>query len=91
MVRTRIESKKVKSILIIGSIGALILIVAYVSLLGNNNSPSSISKYSSASLVANSKQDAIKKYQLQFCGMDTKAKANKYVQEYKLPQNCEMP
>lgn len=91
MVRTRIESKKVKSILIIGSIGALILIVAYVSLLGNNNSPSSISKYSSASLVANSKQDAIKKYQLQFCGMDSKANANKYVQEYKLPQNCEMP
>lgn len=91
MVRTRIESKKAKSLLIIGSIVVLILIVAYVSLLGNNNSPPSISRYSSASLVANSKQDSIKKYQLQFCGNNSKANANQYVQEYKLPQNCEMP
>jgi virginiamycin B lyase len=69
----------------------LVLIVAYVSLLGNNNAPTTTSRYPSASLVANSKQDAIKKYQLQFCGTDSKTNANQYVQEYKLPQNCEMP
>jgi virginiamycin B lyase len=90
LVRTRIESKRTKSILIVGSIGVLILIVAYVSLLSSNNSPSN-SRYPSASLVANSKQEAIKKYQLLFCGTNSKTNANQYVQEYKLPQNCEMP
>ncbi len=91
MVGIRIESKRTKSLLIIGSIGVLIIIVVYVSLLGNNNSPSSISRYSPTSLVANSKQDAVKRYQLQFCGTNSKANTNQYVQEYKLPQFCEMP
>ena len=91
MAKPRIVPKRVKSVLIIGSIGALVLIVAYVSLLGNNNAPTTISRYPSASLVANSKLDAVKKYQLQFCGTDSKTNANEYVQEYKLPQHCEMP
>lgn len=91
MVKSRIASTRVKALLAFASIGVILFVVAYVSLLGSNNSPSNTSKYSSANLVANSRQEAIKKYQLQFCGTDSKPNSNQYIQEYKLPQKCEMP
>ena len=78
-------------LLIFASIGVILFSIAYVLSLGNNNPHTNISRYSPAGLVADSKQEAIKKYQLQFCGTDSRPNSNQYVQEYKLPQKCEMP
>jgi virginiamycin B lyase len=91
LVRPWTAQKRVKRLLIFASIGVILFSIAYVLSLGNNNPHTNISRYSPAGLVADSKQEAIKKYQLQFCGTDSRPNSNQYVQEYKLPQKCEMP
>ncbi|MBV9179340.1 MAG: hypothetical protein JO327_02585 [Nitrososphaeraceae archaeon] len=41
--------------------------------------------------VADSRKAAIDKFQSLFCGSNTTPHSNEFVNEYKLPENCEMP
>jgi virginiamycin B lyase len=50
----------------------------------NNNNPAVKS-------IEDSRNAAIENFQRQFCGIDTKANSNMYVNEFTLPQTCEMP
>lgn len=45
----------------------------------------------SPELIQKSREEAIQKFQTQFCGLNSKPNNNSYVTEYVLPQKCEMP
>ena len=41
--------------------------------------------------VQASQEESLKKFQAQFCGIDTQANSNSYISEFILPSECEMP
>lgn len=94
-VRPSTSSKKFLVYALIGIIAASAL---YITLFKSNNNAAinnnaSLSNNNSASedLIANSKKDAVGKFQKQFCGSDSKPNSTSYISEYKLPKGCEMP
>lgn len=78
-----IFSKRVIIYSIIGII-AIAAIISIALFRNTNTTPSS-------NPVADSRKAAIDKFQSLFCGSNTTPHSNEFVNEYKLPENCEMP
>ena len=53
--------------------------------------PTFISAQTNEQSIQASKQQAIAKFQEQFCGLNSKPNSNKFISEYSLPKKCELP
>ena len=75
-----------KKIIVYIAIGLIAIATISIVMFRNNNNNSL-----SSNPVENSRKAAIEKFQMVFCGLDTKPNSNGFITEYKLSKTCEMP
>ncbi len=80
-----------KRIILYGIIGIVAIAIGILALNNNNHNSNNNIKTLSYNSVESSRLESIRKFQEQFCGLNTQPISNEFVTEYKLPGICEMP
>ena len=82
-------SKKSGLVLIIAIIVAIAIVVVQLSQGGNN--ASNLNNNPVERMSAETREEAVRRFQTQFCGLDTQTQSNNYITEVALPSECSMP
>jgi hypothetical protein len=85
----KLSKKSGVMVLIIAIIVAITIIVVRLSQGGNNTG--NLENNSVEKMSAESREESVRRFQTQFCGLDTKPQSNNYITEIALPSECTMP
>jgi virginiamycin B lyase len=85
----KLSKKSGVMVLIIAIIVAITIIVVQLSQGGNNTG--NLENNSVERMSAESREESVRRFQTQFCGLDTKPQSNNYITEIALPSECTMP
>jgi virginiamycin B lyase len=82
-------SRKSGMVLIIAIIVALAIVVVQLARPGDDTD--NLNDNSVERMSAESREESVRRFQAQFCGLDTKTQTNNYITEVALPSECSMP
>jgi virginiamycin B lyase len=90
MKANKFKLSKKNGLVFIIAMAAIITIIAF-QLFQNDNEANNINNNSVKQLTAQNRAESIKRFQTQFCGLNSKPQSNNYVTEVILPSECSMP